>query len=55
MADLLDVERKLNDTGSAVKTNGSPLSQAFAIVQLLNMYVCFISDGEEVLMYLDEM
>lgn len=56
MADLLAVERKLNDTGSAVKTNGSLLLQAFATVELLNMCVCvcFISSGDQVLMYLDE-
>ena len=55
MADLLAVERKLNDTGPAVKTNGSLLLQAFATVELLNMCVCFISSGDQVLMYLDEM
>ncbi|EMS49752.1 hypothetical protein TRIUR3_02906 [Triticum urartu] len=38
MADLLAVERKLNDTGSAVKTNGSLLLQAFATVELLNIW-----------------
>lgn len=54
MAALLAAERKLNDTGSAVKTNRSLLLQAFATVQLLNMYVSFISAGEQVLMYLDE-
>lgn len=55
MAALLAAERKLNDTGSAVKTNGSLLLQAFATVELLNMCVCFISSGDQVLMYLDEM
>jgi hypothetical protein len=38
MAALLAAERKLNDTGSAVKTNRSLLIHAFAYVQPTNLF-----------------